>query len=185
MDGEFTSRHGGEWAQKISGYASFRAGILRPFSAVRGASYTAKVFGQLHIIGGGAVRIGIDPTGGTNPGAESVIWSPDYTVLAQWMEMTISGQALADTITVFLDAFSPFDDNTNAYFDDFELQTYVAPPSGPIYPDTSVGAAAPAGNVTAPVPYTAPAAAPVSAPALALTPTPIPFFSAPAVNSGS
>lgn len=127
LDGEFTSIRSGDWSQKISGYATWRAGILRPFKSVRGAMFAVNVWGHLHIIGGGAVRVGVDPTGGTDPNAATVIWSPQYTTLGQWMQMPVTGQALADTITVFLEGFSVFDDNTNVYFDDFQLDTfYVA-----------------------------------------------------------
>lgn len=126
LDGEFTTRHSGEWAQKISGYATFRSGILRQFSAAPGTQYSLKVYGHLHILGGGAVHVGVDPTGGTNPSAESVVWFPQYTDLGRWMEMPASGQALAPTITVFLEGYSVLDDNTNTYFDDLELQVFQA-----------------------------------------------------------
>ena len=124
LDGEFTCRHSGEWSQKISGYATFRSGILRQFSAAPGTQYSLTVYGHLHILGGGAVHVGVDPTGGTNPSAESVVWFPQYTDLGRWMEMTASGQSLAPTITVFLEGYSILDDNTNTYFDDLELQVF-------------------------------------------------------------
>ncbi len=124
LDGEFTCRHSGEWSQKISGEATFRSGILRQFSAAPGTNYALRVFGHLHILGGGAVHVGVDPTGGTNPSAQTVVWFPQYTDLGRWMEMTANGQVLASTITVFLEGFSLFDDNTNTYFDDLELNVF-------------------------------------------------------------
>jgi hypothetical protein len=124
LDGEFTCRHSGEWAQKISGQATFRSGIMRQFKAAPNTDYALKVYGHLHVLGGGAVHVGVDPTGGTNPSAETVVWFPQYTDLGRWMEMTASGKAFAPVITVFLEGYSLFDDNTNSYFDDFELLVY-------------------------------------------------------------
>ena len=124
LDGEFTNRHAGEWSQKISGEATFRSGIMRQFKTAPNTDYTLRVYGHLHILGGGAVHVGVDPTGGTNPSADTVVWFPQYTDLGRWMEMPANGKALAPVITVFLEGYSLFDDNTNSYFDDFELQVY-------------------------------------------------------------
>lgn len=124
LDGEYTTVRDGGWSQKISGHASFRAGIWRQFGAAPGTIYRVKVYGHLHVLGGGAVHIGVDPTGGVDPNASTVTWFPHHTDIGRWMEMTASGEVLAPTITVFLEGYSLFDDNTNAYFDDFELEVY-------------------------------------------------------------
>lgn len=123
-DGEFTTRRSGEWAQKISGHASFRGGILRQFNAAPGTQYDVSVWAHLYVLGGGAVHIGVDPYGGTDPNASTVVWYPQATTLGEWMQLGARGQAYNSVITVFLEGYSLFDDNTNAYFDDFSIQVF-------------------------------------------------------------
>jgi hypothetical protein len=120
-DGEFTTRHGGNWAQKISGYATWRGGIAQQFSATPNSVFTLQVWGHLYILGGGAIQVGFDPYGGVDPNASSVIWLTSMANLGQWTLLTAQGQALGSQITVFLEGYSLEDDNTNAYFDDFTL----------------------------------------------------------------
>lgn len=123
-DGEFTTRHSGDWAQKISGHATFRGGIWKQFTTAVNTQYSVRVWSHLYVLGGGAAHIGVDPYGGTDPNASTVVWYPQMTTLGQWMEMQASGQALGPQITVFLEGYSLFDDNTNAYFDDFNVQVF-------------------------------------------------------------
>ena len=68
--------------------------------------------------------MGVDPTGGVNPSADTVVWFPQQTDLGRWMELTGAGQVLAPVVTVFLEGYSVLDDNTNSYFDDFEIQLF-------------------------------------------------------------
>ncbi|MGQ9625400.1 MAG: hypothetical protein ACUVV0_00650 [Anaerolineae bacterium] len=134
MDREYTNRHGGSWAQKISGHAEFRAGIYRNFGTLKGAPYEAHVFVQLYPKGSGLIRIGIDPTGDTNPDSPNVIWTGTWAREKDiWTELVNSGVAQANSITVFLDVYNPEPYNTNGYFDDFEVKIgrgfYLATPT--------------------------------------------------------
>jgi hypothetical protein len=124
-DGEFTTRHSGTWAQKISGEATWRGGIFHQFNMSPYSLYSLKVFGHLYVLGGGAIQVGVDPNGGTNPSASSVLWLTAMTNLGQWSELDANGQALGSQITVFLEGYSLYDDNTNAYFDDFTLNGFA------------------------------------------------------------
>ncbi|MBN1965733.1 MAG: SH3 domain-containing protein [Anaerolineae bacterium] len=47
------------------------------------------------------VRVGIDPTGGIDAFADSVIWSPFETFYDQWQALSVEVEAQADTVTVF------------------------------------------------------------------------------------
>jgi hypothetical protein len=124
-DGEFQCVYNGGWSQKISGEATWRGGIFRQFRTSPNSVFSLKVFGHLYILGGGAIQIGYDPTGGTNPNASSVIWLTQMTNLGQWTELTANGQATGPLITIFLEGYSVYDDNTNAYFDDFILNGFA------------------------------------------------------------
>ncbi|GAB4573573.1 MAG: hypothetical protein Kow0077_16370 [Anaerolineae bacterium] len=52
--------------------------------------------------GGARVRIGIDPSGGTNPYASSVIWSPFASFYDQWRVLTVEATARSQAATVFV-----------------------------------------------------------------------------------
>ncbi len=119
FDGEWNTRHSGNWAQKIAGHASFRAGIYRHVPVARGTTYDVHVFAHLYQYGGGMARLGVDPAGGTNP--DAAVWS-QMADLGVWIELTNGGTATADYITIFLEGQSLLDDNTNAYFDDLTVQ---------------------------------------------------------------
>jgi hypothetical protein len=67
-------------------------------------------------------RIGIDPTGGSDPRAERVVWSPFVETGGAWQRVEVSARAESDRVTVFLehdqDAANPW--NVSA-FDGVEL----------------------------------------------------------------
>ncbi len=46
-------------------------------------------------------RVGIDPTGGTNPWASSVVWSAEREVYDAWGQFQVQAVAKADKVTVF------------------------------------------------------------------------------------
>ena len=58
--------------------------------------------------------LGIDPTGGTNPNAESVIWAENRHNFVEdgkrvgWQQIGVSAIAEASTITIFARIKSPF-----------------------------------------------------------------------------
>jgi len=123
FDGEWNTRHGGDWAQKVAGYASFRAGIFRPIPIVPGTAYDVHVFAHLYQYGGGMARLGVDPAGGFNP--DAAVWS-QMADLGMWIELTNGGTATSNYITIFLEGQSLMDDNSNAYFDDLIVQVSEA-----------------------------------------------------------
>ena len=119
FDGEWHTRRSGDWAQKVAGHASFRAGIYRPIPIAPGETYDVHVFAHLYQYGGGMARLGVDPAGGTNP--DAAVWS-QMADLGVWIELTNGGRATSNYITIFLEGQSLLDDNTNAYFDDLIVQ---------------------------------------------------------------
>lgn len=119
FDGEWHTRRSGDWAQKVAGHASFRAGIYRHVPIAQGQTYDVHVFAHLFQYGGGMARLGVDPAGGTNP--DAAVWS-QMADLGVWIELTNGGRATSNYITIFLEGQSLMDDNTNAYFDDLIVQ---------------------------------------------------------------
>ena len=68
------------------------------------------------------MRIGIDPTGGTNPLSANVVWSASSNPLDAWVYLEVTATAQGGTVTVFL--FSHPDwpkQNQDGYFDDASL----------------------------------------------------------------
>ena len=49
-----------------------------------------------------SVRLGIDPTGGTNPYASSVVWSPFATFYDEWRVLSVDAVAQSNAATVFV-----------------------------------------------------------------------------------
>lgn len=47
-------------------------------------------------------RVGIDPTGGTNPWAATVIWAGENNQVDQWLQLQVEAVAQADAVTVFV-----------------------------------------------------------------------------------
>ena len=123
FDGEWNTRRSGDWAQKVAGHASFRAGLYRHVPIAQGETYDVHVFAHLYDLGGGMARLGVDPAGGTNP--DAAVWS-QMADLGVWIELTNGGAATSDRITIFLEGQSLRDDNTNAYFDDLIVQVSEA-----------------------------------------------------------
>jgi len=51
---------------------------------------------------GASLKVGIDPTGGTDPLSPNVVWSGSAAPYDQWAELTVTVQARGDSVTVFL-----------------------------------------------------------------------------------
>jgi hypothetical protein len=68
-------------------------------------------------------KIGIDPTGGTDPMADSVIWGDGYHIFNGYVkQLSVNATAQANTITVFLSSKTLWTFcHTDAYFDDVTL----------------------------------------------------------------
>lgn len=79
-----------------------------------------------------AFRIGIDPTGGTNPLADTVQWGTPYYIYNNFFRLTAEAVAQAETVTVFLCSVTqwPFKHN-DAYWDDAQLTAPDDPPVPP------------------------------------------------------
>jgi len=78
-----------------------------------------------------AKMLGIDPTGGTDPGAESVVWVEDRRNFTEsrWANLRLSATAQSDVLTVFARVRSPYRwHGAHAFVDAISLM--VAPTAG-------------------------------------------------------
>ncbi|MFQ6001556.1 MAG: hypothetical protein ACE5LG_07790 [Anaerolineae bacterium] len=174
----FERRHGNTAQQIWSDGEAFTAGIYQQVNVTPGVAYQAHVgwavFASTNPDGSRNTgplierRIGIDPTGGTNPTSGDVLWSPSL-----WEDtkdssiLTVSAVAQGPVITVFVRAHNPASHGADQVF--FDVVSLVVSPEQPTstpVPSTPTSTPAPPTPTSTPVPPT-----PTSTP---VPPTPIP-----------
>jgi PKD repeat protein len=69
---------------------------------------------------GGTARLGIDPTGGTDPSSHNVIWSNGY-LRPEWAQLSVRATATANAITIFLEGEGHGRLGADLFFDDAAL----------------------------------------------------------------
>ncbi len=70
------------------------------------------------------LRVGIDPTGGTNPFSPEIVWSPEQAAFDTWVEFSVEAVAKGDTVTVFTHSRAEWVYarlNNDVYLDDASL----------------------------------------------------------------
>ena len=182
----------GNFAQKWSStYATHRAGILQQIAVPANSMVTLKAWAQawsssadnpaVSKEGAYALMVGIDPTGGVDWRASTVIWSPANTALDSWVELSVQARAKGDRVTVYLRGEATYRlKHNDAYFDDVCVSA-SAPPT-PI-PLTRAPTRVP---TQTPIPTDTPPPTETSTPASTETPTPSPTPSAtPTPKQGS
>jgi hypothetical protein len=169
----------------------FKAGLWRQVGGLQpGATYRAAIgwggpnaptdsFGR---------QLGIDPTGGTDPGSPNVIWGPkhfgdgrslsyDEPYSAEYPSIDVSAAAQGDTLTVFVLVDHTYSTGNNFIYLDqigLRLDPNAAPPSPTAVPPTatplSTAIAAPVR--VAPSATPSPTATPTDEPTATPSPTP-------------
>lgn len=117
-------------------------------------------------------RLGLDPTGGTDPQSPSVVWSRIEYGADKWPDLTVSARASGPNMTVFLWVNRP----TSSGLDEIFLDAVG------LWPDTSQPAATNTPQPTATPTRRPPTSTPVPATATTAptdTPTPIPLTDTP------
>lgn len=110
--------HRGQRSQRIHVRAQ-RAGLYQHVGANLGWDYQVAAWCSLDERGSGVARIGLDPDGGTNPDAATVVWD-EADEHRQWEHLAVRAGATAARITIFLEAKDD-DGQALAYFDDLAL----------------------------------------------------------------
>jgi len=100
-------------------------------------------------------KVGIDPTGGTNAWAGTVVWSQEFESYDQWTAFWVEATAEAGTVTVFTYSRADWSDtwprlNNDVYVDDASLTvvgdaepTAAPPPPTPAVPPTPAATSTP------------------------------------------
>ncbi len=123
--------HGGAHAQRIrisGGTNGSAGGVYQRLPVVPGNTYTVSVW----IYAGDSQSqcyLGVDPTGGTNAAAPSVVWSSVTTNVA-WVQKTWTGTPASALLTVFFKVVSTDSTRRNGYFDD--ATPFIAPGAPPL-----------------------------------------------------
>lgn len=125
FQGEEFIVHGGQRSQQIGGAGQFRAGLMQSIGANVGWDYQLSAWYHLDERGGGICRLGVDPAGGTNPDAASVVWSQGAEQ-RDWSPLLVRVTATARRITVFLETVTR-EERSIGYFDDVDLIPYLCP----------------------------------------------------------
>ena len=164
--------HGGQRAQKYFTYGRMHeAGLMqRVTGVISGTLYHYSIYMQawmcvdyIEACKGGYVsdkptqmhlKVGIDPTGGTDPFSPDIVWSPEVESFDRWTQYSVEAAAKGDILTVYTHSRPEWKDmprqNNDVYLDDASLTAVGAPPPSP------TATASAAGALAAPAPATQP-----------------------------
>ena len=107
------SYNGSASQQFFASYGTHEAGLWQRLeTAVPGQAYRFSIaayiwssmehdFNTSTEPGEATVRVGIDPTGGIHPYADTVVWSPFQTFYDEWQMLSVDAVAQSNAITVF------------------------------------------------------------------------------------
>jgi LysM repeat protein len=151
-------------------YAIFIAGVyqqvsgLQPGTRLRFSAHTqgfncddnrgcfgpAGEYGKSYEPGDMRMRVGIDPTGGTNPFSPGIVWSGYTNPLDAFVLQSVEAVAAGDKVTVFVSAAPTFPElHTEVYVDDASLVAVGQGPAPTTQPTQPAGTAAPAPTLPA------------------------------------
>jgi uncharacterized protein YraI len=150
--GRFTNT--GAYSFKLGrGNATFTAALLQRVGGIpAGTAVVGRAAAYMQRDdGGGSVRIGIDPTGGSDPTSPNIVWSPFATQRSQWHTLEVRARAAGDAVTFFLYASqSRLSRTNNTYWDTsflgIETRAVDTPPAE--------AGALPTGNIEVVIPNT-------------------------------
>jgi len=103
------------------------------------------------------IWVGIDPTGGTNWAAPTVVRSPEREAYDQWTLFEVEATAESDTVTVFIHTRADWQDripriNNDVYIDDASLVAVTPPSPTPLPPPPTATPGSPPTPLPTPTP---------------------------------
>jgi PKD repeat protein len=146
--------HHGERSQRIHFAGQSRAGLMQTVGANAQWDYQVSVWyslneqsgGKSELIkdlddpsdlvpadqAGGTARLGIDPTGGTDPSSPDIVWSEGY-LRPEWAQLSVRATATGSAFTVFLEGEGSGRLGVDVFFDDAALLAVqpFCPPAQP------------------------------------------------------
>lgn len=101
-------RSGEAFAGSIASYQTKSGGIRQTLEVTSGSEYEAGVWIYAYqtpdgLAGDVTSRLGLDPSGGTDPAGPYVIWTPGRPSQASWSHVALAATPHADRMTIFLD----------------------------------------------------------------------------------
>ncbi len=93
----------GQRAQAIATASGEAAGILQRIGANPGWTYEVRTRYSTRQGAGGGVRLGVDPAGGTDPGASTIVWITG-DVDDRWADLVVRTVATSGLVTIFVEA---------------------------------------------------------------------------------
>ncbi|MDH4185373.1 MAG: PKD domain-containing protein, partial [Nitrospira sp.] len=113
--------HSGQRSQHVRFEGFTRFGIRQRVGANENWDYEISTWYSLAETSGGVARLGLDPTGNTDPNAATVVWSEGGNRNG-WHQMVVRGTApKAGFITIFLEGQGELRETTDVFFDDIYL----------------------------------------------------------------
>ncbi|MHB1357941.1 MAG: hypothetical protein ACYCZF_18375 [Anaerolineae bacterium] len=91
------------------------------------------------------IRIGIDPTGGTDAFSPNIVWSEEVNAYDAWVLLQVEAVAAKSTVTVFAYSYPDYrSQDNNVYLDDASLIELTPPATNtPVPTDTPVASPTP------------------------------------------
>lgn len=160
----------------ISDGQPYTAGVYQQVSVTPGVVYLADVGWAAVNASDMERRLGLDPAGGTDPLAPSVVWGPSESGFEKWPDLTVSAMASGPTMTLFIwvghtvshGADSVFFDVPGLWPDPNQptaTPTAIPPTATPTRrPRTATPTPLPATSTPSPTPSPTPTSEPTSAP---------------------
>lgn len=112
----------GRRSQRISGTGTFRAGIYQTLKSNAGWDYEFTVWYHNDEASNGRCRLGIDPSGASNPRSKDIMWVEGYEC-GYWRPLVARASAKGERIAVFLEAVA-VEEECNAFFDHVSFIPY-------------------------------------------------------------
>ncbi|MFQ3550274.1 MAG: carboxypeptidase-like regulatory domain-containing protein, partial [Armatimonadota bacterium] len=125
---ESTFKYSGSYAQRMTSvWQTHFGGVYQRLAATSGTKYTASVHSWRSDPWNNAnvnqeTWIGIDPAGGVDPTASTIVWSSSKHSYRTWTQQVVTAQATSNRITVFLRARANYGgSDMRAVFDNVTL----------------------------------------------------------------
>ncbi len=156
-------RSGSHAQEYLTFFATHRGGVFQNVAATAGTKYLFSIWVNVwstqlddpdqsqqpgHLI----VRVGIDPTGGTDGTSSNIVWQAAPELYDQYQQVSVEAVAQGSSITVFTES-APKDPvkNNNTYLDDASLVAETGQGGATVAPTSGGGAvtatnAGPTGN---------------------------------------
>ncbi len=122
----------GRRSQRFNGRSGSVSGLYQKIGANPGWDYQVTARYHLDERAGGLCRLGLDPAGGSDPTAATVVWAEGRQRRC-WSPLVVRASASAAAVTLFLEARSE-QGGLVAWFDEVTLIPYPSPPGDPEKP---------------------------------------------------